>query len=133
MPTSATQLWTPERATSALPLLRRIADDLVRTYAEWRDLVGRFELASVTAVPGRANAEAERLQKEVLRAATEIEGFMQELAELGVECKSPETGLFDFPSEREGRPVYLCWMRGEHTVSHWHDLEAGFAGRQSLE
>jgi hypothetical protein len=133
MSTSATQLWTPERATSALPLLRRIADDLVRSYAEWRDLVGRFELASVTAVPGRANAEAEQLQKEVLRAATEIEGFRQELAELGVECKSPETGLFDFPSEREGRPVYLCWMRGERTVSHWHDLDAGFAGRRSLE
>jgi hypothetical protein len=133
MPSSVTQLWTPARATSALPLLRRIADDLVRAYAEWRDLVGRFELASVAAAPGRANAEAEQLQKDVMRAAAEIEGFMQELAELGVECKSPETGLFDFPSERDGRPVYLCWMRGERAVSHWHDLEAGFAGRQPLE
>lgn len=133
MSAPAAQLWTSERATSALPLLRRIADDLVRTFVEWRDLVGRFELASIVVTADAPAPEVIRLQKEVLRAAAEIEAFMQELAELGVECKSPETGLFDFPSEREGRPIYLCWMRGERTVSHWHEIDAGFAGRQALE
>lgn len=133
MSTSATQLWTPERATSALPLLRRIADDLVRAYAEWRDLVGRFELASIVVAADAPDPDVLRLQKEVQRAAAEIEMFMQELAELGVECKSLETGLFDFPGERDGRPVYYCWMRGERTVSHWHAIDAGFAGRQPID
>ncbi len=120
--------WTAERATAALPLVRRIADDLVRTYGEWRELVARFEIASV-AQPG---AEAERLQREVQRTAHEIEGFMGELGELGVECKSLEQGLFDFPAIRDGRPVYLCWLRGERAVTHWHELDAGFAGRQPI-
>lgn len=133
MSASVSQRWTPARATSALPLLRRIADDLVRAYAEWRDLVGRFELASIVVAAEAPDPEVLRLQKEVQRAASEIEMFMQELAELGVECKSLETGLFDFPGEREGRPVYYCWLRGERTVSHWHEIDAGFAGRQSLE
>ena len=28
--------------------------------------------------------------------------------------------------------VYLCWRLGEPEVGHWHDLDAGFAGRQKL-
>jgi len=129
---SATIPWTPERANRALPLVRRIADDVVRTYAEWQGLVAQFELAASRSTALRPDPEAERLQREVQRTAREIEGFVHELAELGVECKSLETGLLDFPAEREGRPVYLCWMRGESAVTHWHELDAGFAGRQAL-
>ncbi len=124
-------LWTPERANRALPLLRRIADDLVRTYEQWRTLVAQFEVVSIGTTPA-STAEAERLQREVQRAASDIEAFMQELTELGVECKSLENGLFDFPSEMDGRIVYLCWKHGERSVSHWHDVDAGFAGRQPL-
>ncbi len=125
-------LWTPERANRALPLVRRIAADLVRTYEEWRTLIARFEVVTIGLTPA-ATAEGERLQREVQRAAADIEEFVQELTELGVECKSFETGLFDFPCERDGRVVYLCWRQGEQSVSHWHEVDSGFAGRQPLE
>ena len=72
------------------------------------------------------------MQKEVQRAAAEIDGFVRELGELGIECKSMETGLIDFPAERDGRVVYLCWQRGEPHVEHWHEVDGGFAGRQAL-
>ncbi len=132
-PSTGTLPWTVERANRALPLVRRIADDLVQRYAEWQALVGEFEVATTRRSQDAAeDAEAARLEQEVLRAARDIEGFIGELAELGVECKSPETGLLDFPGERDGRPVYLCWMRGEPRVAHWHELDAGFAGRQPI-
>jgi hypothetical protein len=38
----------------------------------------------------------------------------------------------DFPSLREGRIVYLCWRLGEDEVAWWHEVDAGFAGRQRL-
>ena len=125
-------LWTAERANRALPLVRRIADDLVRTYAQWRTLVAKFEVVSI-GVTLAATAEAERLQREVQRAASDIEDFVQELTELGVECKSIESGLFDFPCERDGRIVYLCWLHGERAVAHWHEVDGGFAGRQQID
>ena len=125
-------LWTAERANRALPLVRRIADDLVRTYDQWRTLVAKFEVVSI-GVTSAATAEAERLEREVQRAAADIEDFVKELTELGVECKSLENGLFDFPCERDGRIVYLCWLYGERTVSHWHEVGGGFAGRQPIE
>jgi hypothetical protein len=46
--------------------------------------------------------------------------------------RDAETGLVDFPSERDGRRILLCWRLGEDHVAHWHDPEAGFAGRRSL-
>lgn len=127
-----TRSWTPERANRALPLVRRIADDIVRHYAEWQSLVQRFEVAAARSTVDAPDTDAEQLAREVQRVATEIEGFVQELVALGVECKSMESGLFDFIGEMDGRPVYLCWQRGESAVTHWHELDAGFAGRQPL-
>jgi hypothetical protein len=124
--------WTVERANRALPLVRRIADDLVRTHATWQALVEQFELAAVRSTATKPDPEAERLAREVQRAAKEIQGFVGELTSLGVECKSIESGLMDFPGERDGRLVYFCWKHGESAVTHWHELDAGFAGRQPL-
>ena len=42
------------------------------------------------------------------------------------------SGLVDFPSLRAGRMVYLCWRVDEETITHWHESDEGFAGRQPL-
>lgn len=54
------------------------------------------------------------------------------LQRIGCELKDLDAGLVDFPSYRDGRLVYLCWRRGEDRIEFWHDLDAGFAGRQPL-
>lgn len=43
-----------------------------------------------------------------------------------------EHGIVDFPTTLEGRWVYLCWHRGESRITHWHETDAGFSGRQEL-
>ena len=50
----------------------------------------------------------------------------------GVSLKDINSGLVDFLSRRDERDVYLCWRYGEESVSYWHDLETGFAGRQPI-
>ena len=56
-----------------------------------------------------------------------------ELETLGVQLKDQTRGLIDFPSLRDGRVVLLCWHLGEgDQIEWWHDIEAGFAGRQPL-
>ena len=56
----------------------------------------------------------------------------KELKNLGIELKDYDTGLIDFLCWMDGREVYLCWRLGESEVSHWHEIDAGFAGRQRL-
>jgi hypothetical protein len=72
--------------------------------------------------PGRVVSEA-FLQ---LRAA------LAQFQEAEVVLRDLDRGLVDFPALRDGREVYLCWVEGEDEIGHWHDLEAGFAGREPL-
>ena len=34
--------------------------------------------------------------------------------------------------DRDGREVLLCWRHGEEEIGFWHEVDAGFQGRQSL-
>ena len=76
--------------------------------------------------------EIETIVVEYERDQRKMREFEQELAELGVELKDYFTGLIDFRCRMDGREVYLCWRLGEPAVAHWHELDAGFSGRQKL-
>jgi hypothetical protein len=54
------------------------------------------------------------------------------LSERGIALRDPESGLLDFPGEREGEEVWLCWRLGEDRVGWWHPLDTGFIGRKPL-
>jgi hypothetical protein len=54
------------------------------------------------------------------------------LADRGILLRDPDTGLVDFPAEREGRRVYLCWKLGEDHVAWFHEATGGFGGRRPL-
>ena len=50
----------------------------------------------------------------------------------GAQPAPGSTGLVDFPYDRDGRIVYLCWKPDEDEIGWWHETDAGFAGRQML-
>ncbi len=126
------KLFTLDDANRMLPLVRRIVEDLVRDHEKWQDKVNHFEIATVSSTPDRPDTMAELLQAEALRIAADIEGYVKELSELGVECKGLDAGLVDFPGEIDGESIYYCWKIGEPSVQYWHGVNAGFAGRQPL-
>lgn len=134
-PASPAKLFTVERANAALPLVRAICEDLA---ALSKDVVERRE--RLAALRGGRKADQRDVYSEELAQAEEelekdlerLQGFVDELRELGVEPKNPLEGLVDFPCQMEGRIVFLCWKLGEPEVLFWHELEAGFAGRQPL-
>ena len=47
--------------------------------------------------------------------------------------KGFEAGLVDFRSLREDRPIFLCWRLGEQRITHWHEIDGGFEGRQPID
>ncbi|UCH59105.1 MAG: DUF2203 domain-containing protein [Anaerolineales bacterium] len=69
------------------------------------------------------------------RAAIEFDrlhSLITQINATGAQLKDINSGLVDFLARREGRDIYLCWRYGEERVSHWHDLDTGFAGRQAI-
>ena len=51
---------------------------------------------------------------------------------MGISLKGPLEGLVDFPSNRDGEPIELCWKLGEESVGHWHRIGEGYAGRKKI-
>ena len=115
-----------------LPLVGRIVQDIVRYHERWLQVVGEFEIVNLSGDIGTSADRAFELQREAERIAGDIQGFVLELEALGVEFKSFDLGLVDFPSVRDGRTVLLCWKLNEPEVAHWHEVEAGYSGRQPL-
>jgi hypothetical protein len=127
--------FTVEDANRTLPLVRRIVSDAVRDYWRWQDKVRQYEdVAAQRGLdePGELAEVAEQLERETEALARDIDGYIAEIRQLGVEFKGFDTGLVDFPGEMGGKPVLLCWQLGEESVQYWHEEDAGFAGRQPL-
>ena len=69
---------------------------------------------------------------EWFRAQESLKAELVWLADRGILLRDPETGLIDFPAERDGLRVLLCWRLGEDEIAWYHDEQTGFSGRQPL-
>ena len=117
--------FTLDQANRALPLVRRIVTDIVRTHASAANFRELLERAA-------AARDQKSIQADMDRAVDRLAELIDELADIGVELKDYENGLVDFIGRHDGRDVYLCWKLGEERITHWHELSAGFAGRKPV-
>lgn len=74
------------------------------------------------------NRQASELVDEFRR----LEELVEQIQASGAIVKDINQGLIDFPHWRDGREVYLCWQFGEDEIRYWHEIDAGYAGRQPL-
>ncbi|MGH2608470.1 MAG: DUF2203 domain-containing protein [Tepidiformaceae bacterium] len=130
------RLYTEPEARALLPEVVPVVERLRDAFVALRALQSSIEAeargasgdGSLLANPWDQQARenrAESLNRQLREAAAV-------LSDHGIELKDPERGLIDFHSEREGKVVYLCYLLGEPDLLYWHDLDAGFAGRQPL-
>lgn len=125
--------FTVEEARALVPRLRGL---LTAMQAE-KQQIDREALALQRLTPlVQQNGHAVEALHHERRLAELVRALRQKLRvinELGVEVKDLDLGLVDFPSLRDGREVYLCWKVDEPTVEYWHELDAGYRGRQPLQ
>lgn len=127
--------FTVEEANAALPLVRAICEDLAelsREVIDRRERLSRLTGSRSSDARDIYREEVEEIERELEADTQRLYEYVDELRQLGVEPKNGPEGLVDFPSLMDGREVYLCWKLGEPEVLYWHELDAGFAGRQSL-
>jgi hypothetical protein len=62
-----------------------------------------------------------------------LDALIHNIQDTGVVIKDINTGLLDFPAVKDEHEVYLCWKHGEADIAFWHEIEDGFAGRQSID
>ena len=124
--------FTVEQANAHVPRLGLLLERVQRTALVLR--AERESLAAALGVdPSAVSVERLLAARPALRRTVEaLDAAIEEIQAIGVELKDVELGLVDFPAEREGELVYLCWQFGEDRVRFWHRRSEGFAGRRPL-
>jgi hypothetical protein len=125
---SFSRLFTVDEANALLPKLKELLEDLAAHRDALREKAPHMEPILRSSV---ANGGG-RIGSEYGVEAYNLYLAVERIREVGVVLKDLDMGLLDFPHEREGRVVFLCWHPPEERVAFWHEIEAGYAGRQPL-
>ena len=129
------RLFTLEEANGLAPWLEERFDAMSPLRAE---LLERQEtllgLLRRRRSNGHSSSEEEiaEAEGEVTRLTRRLQDAVKEITDRGILVRDIGRGLVDFPSDREGEVVYLCWQRGEPAVEWWHPTDTGFSGRRRL-
>jgi hypothetical protein len=121
-------VFSPERANALIPALTPLIEQLWEKRRELAIKLLESDPALHTApsaLPRKAARTFTDLKAEVVQLINRIEAY-------GCIVKDIDLGLLDFPSIREGRPIYLCWKAGESELLHWHGTDETFLERKPL-
>ena len=127
--------FTLDEANALVPWLEETFQRLANMRQEQTDAQSRLdELLEHRGNNGSSssNEAMQQAQGNVDRLARLMEEGFQDILAEGIIVRDVATGLVDFPSQREGREVFLCWIRGEERIDFWHETNRGFAHRQPL-
>jgi hypothetical protein len=123
------KLFTVEEANDLLPVVRPKLEKIKARYATIAVFLDSAKSAATSADSG-GGMEGGSVY---VKCLYEIGKLTTEFHELGIQLKDYSRGLIDFPSMRDGHVVLLCWQLGEiEQIEWWHEVEAGFAGRQPI-
>ncbi|MGA8217586.1 MAG: DUF2203 domain-containing protein [Solirubrobacterales bacterium] len=120
--------FTRAEANALLPRLTAMLNQLREAKDELTDTEAHEALGE--AAPANGGGEE---GKQVGVAFLEVRRILGTIEESGIVLRDIDRGLVDFPALIDGREVYLCWEIGEDDVSFWHDMDAGYGGREPLD
>ncbi len=132
----ADRTFTLAEANAALADVRPVAERMVDLRGHHLEAIDRRDdLAARIGSNGGGISAADvlELDAQIEQVTGALEACIDRLQELGVQVKDVDTGLLDFPSDRDGLPMLLCWRVGEGEIEYWHGSDEGFAGRKPVD
>ena len=119
--------FTREEATALLPQLRVWLGKL----KQYQEEIERSDKRLASLMSSGADLGGDLVNRWV-RAVADMQQVLGEFQQRGILIKDLERGLLDFPALIGGKEVFLCWEQDEETVEFWHDLDAGYGGREKI-
>ena len=124
-----TDQFTLDEANALIPWLAETFHNLAllrQEYAAIQEKTAHLpELSGKSTYSDELKASAEQLTRQ-------IEERVETILDQGIIIRDVSSGLVDFPSQRDGREVYLCWISGEVRIDYWHETDRGFSHREPL-
>jgi hypothetical protein len=118
--TMSTRIYDVEALNRALPLVRSVSRDL---RSHWTRLKQALRMLGLPSGPRDLEDPLilRQLPWDVRDLVDEYLSCVDELSELGLTLRDPETGLVEACGEQEGAFVFLSWRPGEKQVLYWLD------------
>ncbi len=121
--------YTPREANEKLEVVRPMVGELVRIGGRIRERQPEIWAVVEKSAGNGGNPTLSKMLPDFDR----LDEILHQLQDMGIEVKDLSTGLIDFPAIKDGGVVYLCWKYDEGSVQFWHEIEAGFSGRQPID
>ena len=121
--------FTLQEANETLDTIRPLMDEL----QEIRGAILKNQPEAWPAIEKSAGNGGNRALSDMVQDFEKLDALVHRIQDLGALIKDINLGLLDFPALKEGHEVYLCWQYGEGEIAFWHEVEAGFAGRQPID
>ena len=116
-------------ANEALNIIRPIMDEV----QEIRLKIVEKQPEAWPAIEKSAGNGGNKALSNLVQDFERLDALIHQILDTGAQVKDINTGLLDFSALRNGREVYLCWKYGEADIAFWHEVDAGYAGRQPIE
>jgi hypothetical protein len=128
MPHQFQKHYTLDEARALLPQVRGWLGQMQATRERLKIVEDRIShlLASGSDAAGGSSVN------EQIKLLADLQNVALEFSRREIQIKDVSRGLLDFPAIIGGREVFLCWEQDEEDIEHWHELDAGFAGRERL-
>ena len=127
--------FTLEEANAVLVELRPVVERAVLHRRKLAD-AQRHQAGLITRIGGNGGdlqpSDLREAAEAIQREAAAVTECVERIDRAGVQIKSLEEGLLDFPAQRDGEEILLCWKLGEEEIQYWHGVDEGFAGRKPL-
>jgi hypothetical protein len=125
----AQRYFTLQEANKTLNLIRPWMDEVQAI----RLKVLKNQPEAWPAIEKSAGNGGNRALSNMVRDFEKFDTLIHRIQDMDVLIKDINLGLLDFPALKDGREVYLCWQYGEDDIAFWHEIEAGYAGRQPID
>ena len=123
------QYFTLQEANETLNIIRPLMDEVQVI----RQKILENQPEAWPAIEKSAGNGGNRALSNLVQDFEKLDALVHQIQDTGAQIKDINTGLLDFSALKNGREVYLCWQHGEDDIQYWHEIEAGFAGRQPID
>ena len=123
------KFFTLQQANETLEIIRPLMDEIQAIRQRILDKQPETWDAIEKSVGNGGNRTLSHMVQDFER----LDILVHSILDTGAQIKDINTGLLDFSALKDGREVYLCWKYGEGEIAFWHEVDAGYAGRQPID
>ncbi len=129
------KFFTVEEVNKLIPDMKKVLCKLKKQKRKVDFIEYEIALAKLTSelrIIFEGGRENQKKKKELNDVVAELNKTIKEIHDFGCFLKDVDVGVIDFLSEKNGRPIFLCWFYDEDEIAYYHEIDSGYKERKYL-